>query len=75
MEKSPFTPGCLEKVKNFVSKENTHSTLVLIGKDEAALCIKEAAMQAFEESSGEESDGGDMQLDYEDGGKASVPNC
>ena len=33
VEKSPFSPGCLNKVKNLVSKENTHSTLLLIRKD------------------------------------------
>ena len=77
MEKSPFTPGCLEKVKNLVSKESTHSNLISIGKDEAALHIEKAATQAFEvetqkESSNEESDGGDTELDYEDNSKASV---
>ena len=59
-----------------VSKENTHSALVSIGKDEAASCIKVTAMQAFEvktqDSSGEESDGGNTELDYEDDDKASV---
>ena len=30
VEKSPFTPGCLNKVKKLVSKENTHSTLLSI---------------------------------------------
>ena len=63
MEKSPFTPGCLDKVKNLVSKESTRSTLLSIQKDEAASCIEGAATQAFEvetekEGSGEESDGG-----------------
>ena len=54
--------------------------MVSIGKDEAASRIKEGATQAFgaetqKESSGEESDGGDMELDYEDDDKASVlPN-
>ena len=36
VEKSPFTPGCLNKVKNLGSKENTRSTLLSIQKDEAA---------------------------------------
>ena len=54
-----------------MSKEKTHSTLVLISKDEAASHIKVTATQAFEvktqeDSSGEESDGSDTQLDYED---------
>ena len=58
-------------------KENTHSTLLMIQKDEAASCIEEAATQAFKvetekESSGEESDGGGMELDYEDDKKAVV---
>ena len=51
--------------------------MVSIGKDKAASNIEEAATQAFKvktqkESSGEESDGGDMELDYEDDDKASV---
>ena len=49
----------------------------MIGKDEAASCIEVTATQAFEvetqkESSGEESDGGDTEVDYEDDDKASV---
>ena len=77
VEKSSFCPGCLEKVSNLVLKENTCSSLVSISKDEAASCIEVTATQAFKvktqkDSSGEESDGGDMELDYEDDYKASA---
>ena len=77
MEKSPFTPACINKVKNLVSKENACSTLLSIRKDEAASHIKEAVTQAFKvktekESSGEESDGGGIELDYEDCDEAVV---
>ena len=77
VEKSSFSLGCLEKVRNLVLKESTHSTLVSIGKDEAASHIEVTVTQAFEvktqkESSGEESDDGDIELDYEDDDKASV---
>ena len=49
----------------------------MIGTDEVTSCIDVTAAQAFEvetqkDSSGEESDGGDTELDYNDNERASV---
>ena len=76
MEKSPFTPSCLDKVKKLASQESTCSALLLIQRDEAASHIVETTTQAFKvqtdkESTGEESDGG-MELNYGDSEKAFV---
>ena len=54
-----------------MSKENTNITLALIGADEVASCVDATTTQAFDvkmrkDSSDEESDGGDTDLDYDD---------
>ena len=58
-------------MQNFVSKENTNITLASIGADEVASRIDATTTQAFDvktkkDSSDEESDGGDTDLDYGD---------
>ena len=73
----PFSPSCIKKVKNLVSKENTRATLVSVGTDEVTSCVDATVTQAFDvktqkDSSGEESDGGDTELDYDDDERASV---
>ena len=45
-EKSTFIPSCLDKVKELASQENTHSTLLLILKEEAASHIEDTTAQA-----------------------------
>ena len=64
-------------MKNLVSKENTRAPIVSIGTDEVTSHIDVAVTQAFEvktqkDSSGEKSDSGDMELDYDDDERASV---
>ena len=68
-EKAPFPLSSIKQVKNLVSKENTTITLALIGADEVASCINATTTQAFnaetkKDSSNEESDGDDPDLDY-----------
>ena len=48
VERLPFCPSCIKKVKNLVSKENTHAALVSIGTDEVTSHINVIATQAFE---------------------------
>ena len=48
MEKSTFTPSCLDRVKKLASQENTHSTLLSIWKEEAVSHVKDTTAQAFE---------------------------
>ena len=64
-------------MKNLVSKENTNITLASIGADEVAFHINATTTQAFnvemkKDSSDEESDGGDTDLDYGDDERVSV---
>ena len=60
-----------------MSKENTNTTLALIGADEVASCIDATTTQAFnvemkKDSFNKESDGGDTDLDYGDDKRVSV---
>ena len=76
-EKVPFSLSSIKPVKNLVSKENTNITLASIGADEVASHIDATTTQAFDvkmkkDSSDEESDGGDMDLDYSDNERVSV---
>ena len=64
-------------MENLVSKENTNITLALIGADEVASHVDAMTTQAFnvktkKDSSNEESDGGDIDLDYGDDERVSV---
>ena len=67
----------IKRVKNLVLQENTNITLALIGADEVASHIDATTAQAFDvkmkkDSSNEESDGGDTDLDYGDDERVSV---
>ena len=69
--------ACIYSRINYIYKENTSATLVLIGTDEVAFHVDVTATQAFElktqkDSSGEEFGGGDTELDYNDDERASV---
>ena len=64
VERIPFSPSCVRKVKILVLKENTGLTLASIGAEEVASHINATATQAFDvkmrrDSSIKESDGGD----------------
>ena len=64
-------------MKNLVSKENTNITLASIGTDKVASCVDATTTQAFnvkmrKDSSDEESDGGNTDLDYGDDERVSV---
>ena len=64
-------------MKNLVSKENTNITLASIGADEVASHINAMTMQTFnaemrKDSSNEESDGDDTDLDYGGDKRVSV---
>ena len=64
-------------MKNLVLKENTNITLASIGADEVASCVNATATQAFnakmkKDSSDEESDGDDTDLDYGGDERVSV---
>ena len=77
VEKVPFSLSSIKQVKNLVSKENTNVTLALIGADEVASCISATTTQAFDaemkkDSSDEESDGDDTDLDYGGNERVSV---
>ena len=71
-EKPTFAPGCPDKVKEFASHKDTRSTLLLIWWEEPTSHAGETMLQAAfdadtdKESSGEGSDGGETELDYED---------
>ena len=74
---APFSLSSIKRVKNLVLKENTNITLALIGADEVASCNDATTTQAFDvkmkkDSSDEESDGGDTDLDYGDDERVSV---
>ena len=76
-EKVPFPLSSIKQVKNLVSKENTNITLASIGADEVASCVDAPTMQAFnakmkKDSSNEESDGDDTDLDYGGDERVSV---
>ena len=67
----------MKRVKNLVLKENTNTTLALIGADEVASCIDATTTQAFDvktkkDSSDEEYDSGETDLDYGDDERVSV---
>ena len=77
IDKWPFSPKSIRRVKNFVTKENTAATLALIGVDQAAFHIEVTAAQEFEvktekDSSDEESDGVPSDQDIEDDEKVSL---
>ena len=67
---------CIKQVKNLVSKENTNITLASIGAHKVASHVSVTITQAFnvemKDSSNEESDGGDTDLDYGNDKRVSV---
>ena len=72
-----LSPSCIRQVNNLVLKENTGIALALIGADEVASHINATATQVFDvetrgDSSVEESDGSDSDLDYGDDERTSV---
>ena len=76
-EKAPSSLSSIKRVKNLVSKENTNITLSSIGVDEVVSRVNATTTQAFDvkmkkDSSDEESDGGDTDLDYGDNERVSV---
>ena len=76
-EKAPFPFSSIKQVKNLVSKENTTITLASIGADEVASHVDATTTQAFDaetkkDSSDEESDGDDTDLDYGGDERVSV---
>ena len=78
VDRLPFFCNCVKQVKKLVSKENTSTALVLIGADEVASHIDATVTQAFDvetqkDSSGEESDSGDTELDYDDERASVLP--
>ena len=76
-EKAPFSLSSIKRVKNLVLKENSNINLASIGADKVASCVDATTTQAFDvemkkDSSNEESDGGDTDLDYGDNKRVSV---
>ena len=77
IDKQPFSLESIRWVKNLVLKENTATTLALIGVDEAASHIEATAAPEFDikmekDSSDEESDGVPSDQDLEDDQKVSL---
>ena len=77
VERMPFSPSCIRRVKNLLLNKNTSIVLASIGADEVASRIDATATQAFDvktrrDRSSEEFDGGDTDLYYGDDEKASV---
>ena len=76
-EKATFPLSSVKRVKNLVLKENTNITLASIGADKVASRVDATTTQAFDaemktDSSDEESDGDDTDLDYGGNKRVSV---